>query len=72
MYDSIAYIDDAWTVLMADVDGRPAVVETRIGAGRALVIVPTFERYVTGALSGSEDIVAASRRLLTNLLTYRP
>lgn len=70
MYDSIAYVDDAWTVFMKDSGGRPAVVEARVGSGRVLVIVPSFDRYVSGALAGPDKLVSASRQFFENVLAY--
>ncbi len=70
MYDSVAYADDAWQVLANDTEGRPAVLELTLGEGRVLVMVPSFERYVTGALSASDDATARYRAFVENVMAW--
>ena len=46
-------------------------MECELGQGRAIVMVPSFERYVTGAIAPASAAQAQSfRGLLENLLTY--
>ncbi len=70
MFDSVAEAEEPWQVLARDAQGRPAVLELAAGEGRVLVIVPSLERYVTGELAGSEALVGAAKRFMTNLLQY--
>jgi hypothetical protein len=61
---------DGWQVLARDSEDRPAILELTVGDGRALVVVPSLERYVTGALTGSDELTVAARRFMANLLAY--
>lgn len=70
MFDSVAWADEAWEVLAADTAGRPAVLALTVGEGRVLVIVPSFERYVTGLLAASEAQVAGYRAFLENVVAW--
>lgn len=72
MYDSVAMAGDAWNVLGTDTEGRPAVLELIAGHGRVLVLVPSFERYVTGDIAGSEELNSASRLLLEKVTGAAP
>jgi len=53
MFDTIAGCDTQAKVLMADADGRPAIVEIPCGHGRVLLFEPSIERYCTGALTAT-------------------
>ena len=71
MYDSVAYADSRWRVLMADAKARPAVLECQVGQGRAIVCVPSFERYLTGELAArSEASGDACRAVFRGLVEY--
>ncbi len=71
MFDSIAYLDKRWKVLLKDWQGRPAVVECQIGDGRAIVLGPSFERYLTGAIApATQERADAFRGFVENLLAY--
>ena len=75
MFDTIAGCDSRAKILMADADGRPAIVEIPCGHGRVLLFEPSVERYCTGALTATsqaqqtqyaalfENIVAYVRRM---------
>jgi hypothetical protein len=68
MYDSVAMAGEAWEVLATDSEGRPAVLELRAGEGRVIVMVPSFERYLTGELPGSQELTAACRQMMQNII----
>jgi hypothetical protein len=71
MFDSIAYLDERWQVLLTDSKGRPAVMECELGEGRAIVFEPSFERYVTGDLTAAtQDHARAFGALVENLVAY--
>jgi len=70
MYDSVSFADGAWQVLVEDRRGRPAVLELQAGEGHALVIVPSFERYVTAALAADAEQVARYRAFMENVLAW--
>ena len=70
MYDHIAGVGPGWTVLVADADGRPAIMEGRSGHGRILVFEPSYERYYTGAdVDGSADRPEFAK-LFENIVAY--
>ena len=72
MYDHIVGegLDPAWSILVEDKDGRPAVLEGAFGHGRVLIVEPSFERYFSGAevQGGTPDDGAG--RLFENLVAY--
>lgn len=70
MFDSVAEADEQWQVLARDAKGRPAILELPAGRGRALVMVPSLERYVTGELAGPHELNSAAARFMANLLEY--
>ena len=71
MFDSVGFADERWTVLLRDENGRPAVLETGVGQGRAVVMVPSFDRYVTGQLAApSEAFRESCRQFLRNVVAY--
>ena len=70
MFDSVAEADEQWQVLARDAKGRPAILELPAGRGRALVMVPSLERYVTGELAGPHELSSAAARFMANLLEY--
>ncbi len=71
MFDSIGYLDERWQVLLRDSEGRAAVVEYKLGEGRAIVFEPSFERYVAGELTATtEDRANAFKGFLENVVAY--
>ena len=65
-YDTICFAAEEWTVLMKDVRGNPAILEARAGAGRVLVVMPSFDRVVLSA--GPQE--KACRQFLNHLFRY--
>jgi hypothetical protein len=67
-YDCVIWAAPQWRVLMRDREGRPAVAEAQYGRGRALFILPSFDRPVVGASSSTNQQAAACRQFLQNLI----
>lgn len=67
MYDTFSVRPgDPWRVLLRDAEGGPAVVEAPFGAGRVLVMMPSFERLIPAG--GAEE--CAGWRLFGNIVEY--
>lgn len=67
MYDTFSLsAGDPWHVLMRDAEGGPAVVEAPFGAGRLLVMMPSFERLIPA--EGADH--SAGWRLFGNIVQY--
>jgi len=70
-YDTIPEADAAWSVLATDDKGQPAIVETRLGKGTALVVQPSPDRYVTGHEQPRPPLTTdACARFMENLMHY--
>ena len=70
MFDTITQAD-GWRVLLADAAGRPAIIETAVGAGRILAFMPSVERYYTGELPCADrQRLAAYRQLFDNIIAW--
>lgn len=61
-YDQIEWASPEWQVLMQAENGTPAILEAQYGAGRILVILPSFDRQVP------EGNSPASTALIRNFL----
>ncbi|MEA3401811.1 MAG: hypothetical protein U9R79_11275 [Armatimonadota bacterium] len=68
MYDTIARAD-GWQVLMEDEAGRAAIIATSCGEGRILAMMPSVERYVTGALDDGK-LEQVAREFLHNIIAW--
>ena len=67
MYDTFSLRPgDPWRVLMRDAEGGPAVVEAPFGAGRLLVMMPSFERLIPA--EGTEE--GAGWQVFRNIVEY--
>jgi sialidase-1 len=64
-YDRVVAAAPEWRVLMTAADGSPSILEADIGAGIALVVMPSFDR---AAAAGKPD--ATCRAFIQNLLAY--
>ncbi|MGM0494223.1 MAG: hypothetical protein ACQER1_14930, partial [Armatimonadota bacterium] len=70
-YDTIIEADEAWDVLATDGDGRPAIVQGRLGAGEVIVIQPSPCRYVTGEVMPEGEVTSDSAsRFFANVLGW--
>ena len=70
MYDSIVQAD-GWQVLLRDTSDRPAIIAIDLGAGRILAVMPSVERYYSGAETCTDpDLLADYRRLFENIITW--
>ena len=69
-YDHIAYAAPEWNVLMTAANGTPAILECAAGKGRVLVVIPSFDRVVTGTVEQEQSplLHAACERLMRNLV----
>ena len=67
-FDRFDWAAPGWRVLMAGADGSPAVLQTEVGKGRVLVVMPSFDRVAVAA----EDSASrkAARALMANLLRW--
>lgn len=65
-FDRFEWVAPAWKVLVKAKDGTPSILETTLGKGRILVVMPSFDRAAVadeGAQSGE-----AARALIKGLL----
>ncbi len=70
MFDSVALAADEWETIVRDVQGRPAVLMLEVGLGDVVVMVPSFERYVSGELAASAEKAAQCRAFMQNLIAW--
>ena len=68
MFDHIAGCGPEWTTLVEDTEGRPAVLEAGFGAGRILVVQPSFERFYSGMEVGGCPAKDDYARFFENVL----
>ena len=69
-YDSIVYADPSWNVLATNALGGPAILQATVGAGSVVVILPSFDRPVTGLLNTDEATRSRATAFIRNVLTY--
>jgi len=69
-YDTCAYADPRWQVLMQCADGSPAILEAECGAGKVLVVLPSFDRPVYDNGDVSADMRPACIQFMQNLFAY--
>jgi hypothetical protein len=60
-YDQIEWAAPEWQVLLRAENGTPSILEASYGAGRILVILPSFDREVVNS--------PACASLIRNFLT---
>ena len=70
-YDTIVHAGSEWTVLAADTEGRPAILEASVGAGRVLVVEPNVDRAaVDDTLRPSGVAPAVPKQFMRNVVEY--
>lgn len=69
-YDTVAWAGPGWDVLQRNRLGGPAVLEASVGKGSVLVVMPSFDRVASGAVSADDARRQAAAALMRNLLAY--
>jgi hypothetical protein len=69
-YDCVLWAAPEWRILMTDCVGRPAVLEAHFGAGKVLVVEPSFDRPVVDQTDRHADRSEVCRAFVRNLARY--